>query len=554
MNAGNPDLKVTGLDVLTTGLNLAELDLHGGEGLWDEVARFTRDSRLEDLVDRCMGGRAAPRLWAIMEAPGSGPGAAAAGLGVARVLADRGQAVALLDVDEKEPRLTRWLGRVEQEGWIDMVRFGASLHAASAPLPSDNRRGSVIGVGSFSPTGVTPDEVGDLLGRLRHQADDLVMVLPAKLRSQPWLEAAHMRLLCWDLLARDRADTETIVSELERMGAAPEAVLGFGVEEYLAIQDRLREDVVGAETEPSPEPSPEPTAALTPDLESEAEPEPVGAASPSSAEAEDEAEEEPAASGRAGARRGRSSGLFVFAAVAAVAALVLIGVFVVGQRQAPDGRPTEVATARVDGAPGAADVLPPPPAPVADGEGEDPGAAATGTITDEPLPKPAGPEAGADDELATGDAGAGVAADENEGVEPPGEGGDGAATPAGDLQPADDLEPAPLPGPAAPAAPVQEQEDAGPAGFDPAPFREPVGEAGWALWLFSLPSEADADREVRELARRGLVAEHRAVEIKDRGRWYRVYTGSFATRAQASAAAPALRDRLAHDWAVPARF
>ena len=402
MNAGNPDLNVSGLDVLTTGLNLAELDLHGGERFWDEVARFTRESRLEDLVDRCMGGRAAPRLWAIMEAPGSGPAAAAAGLGVARVLADRGQAVALLDVDEKEPRLTRWLGRVEQEGWIDMVRFGASLHAASAPLPSDNRRGSVIGVGSFSPTGVTPDEVGDLLGRLRHQADDLVMVLPAKLRSQPWLEAAHMRLLCWDLLARDRADTETIVSELERMGGAPEAVLGFGVEEYLAIQDRLREDVASAE----PAASPEPTAAMTPDLESEAEPESEGAVPPPPVETEDEAEVEPAASGSAGTRRRRSSGLFVFAAVAAVAALVLIGVFVVAQRQSPEGRPAEVATARVDGAPGAADVLPPPPAPAAD------------------------------DELATGEAGDGVAtdsvaADGNEGVEPPGEASAGVADTGG---------------------------------------------------------------------------------------------------------------------------
>lgn len=519
MNAGNPDLNVSGLDVLTTGLNLAELDLHGGERFWDEVARFTRESRLEDLVDRCMGGRAAPRLWAIMEAPGSGPAAAAAGLGVARVLADRGQAVALLDVDEKEPRLTRWLGRVEQEGWIDMVRFGASLHAASAPLPSDNRRGSVIGVGSFSPTGVTPDEVGDLLGRLRHQADDLVMVLPAKLRSQPWLEAAHMRLLCWDLLARDRADTETIVSELERMGGAPEAVLGFGVEEYLAIQDRLREDVASAE----PAASPEPTAAMTPDLESEAEPESEGAAPPPPVETEDEAEVEPAASGSAGTRRRRSSGLFVFAAVAAVAALVLIGVFVVAQRQSPEGRPAEVATARVDGAPGAADVLPPPPAPAAD------------------------------DELATGEAGDGVAtdgvaADGNEGVEPPGEASAGVAAPA------DDGEPAPLPGPAAPAAPVPDRGDAGSDGLDPTPFREPVGEAGWTLWLFSLPTEAAADREVRELARRGLVAEHRAVDIEERGRWYRVYTGSFATRAQANAAAPALLDQLAHDWAVPARF
>ena len=207
MNGDKLDLRPGGLEILSTGLNLAELDLHGGEGFWDEVARYARESSLETQVDASIGGRAAPRVWAIMESPGAGPTAAAAALGIARLLADRGQAVVLVDVDENEPSLTRWLGRTELEGWIDMIRFGASLHSASDSLPSDNRRGSVLGVGSFAPTGVTPDEVADLLARLRRQADDLVMVLPAKLRSQPWFEASHIKLLCWDLLSRSAADT-----------------------------------------------------------------------------------------------------------------------------------------------------------------------------------------------------------------------------------------------------------------------------------------------------------------------------------------------------------
>ncbi len=503
MNEGNLDIRPGGLDILSTGLNLAELDLHGGDGFWEEVRRYARDSLLEAQVDVAMGGRAAPRIWAFVESPGSGPAAAAAALGAAYLLADRGQAVVLVDADENEPRLTRWLGRTEMEGWIDMVRFGASLHAASDALPSDSRRGSVLGIGSFAPTGVTPDEVGELLGRLRRQADDLVLVLPAKLRSEPWLKTADIRLLCWDLLSRSAADTGKIVVEMERMGAKPDALVGFGVEEFTAIRDHLVEiETRSAEEAETPEPAPE-----EPDLPDDAaEPEPVFVDPPG---AEPAAEKPPK-----GPRR--SSGIFVFAAVAAVVCLGLLGVFLAGQF----------------------------------GGGEDAGSVVVAAVgdTQRTVPVVAGsvdiPAANAPIELQT------------EAIETP---GDGATEDPGtaDIQP--EVTPEPLVADTSPAAVVPdtaqvEPPAAEPNGMDWAPFRKPAGQDGWALWLTSFPTESDAGDEIRRLESRGIRAAMHAVEIKDRGRWFRVYAGSFPDRAGAKAAVEGLKAELKHDWVVPARF
>jgi hypothetical protein len=85
-------------------------------------------------------------------------------------------------------------------------------------------------------------------------------------------------------------------------------------------------------------------------------------------------------------------------------------------------------------------------------------------------------------------------------------------------------------------------------------FTEPVGQAGWALWLYSLPDSALAKVEIRELQRRGLRAVYRPVQIEDRGEWYRVYVGSFPDRRSAVAAAEPLGAVLDHDWIRPVRF
>jgi cell division septation protein DedD len=81
-----------------------------------------------------------------------------------------------------------------------------------------------------------------------------------------------------------------------------------------------------------------------------------------------------------------------------------------------------------------------------------------------------------------------------------------------------------------------------------------VGAAGWALWLYSQPNQAAADNDVAGLARQGFQATARAIDLPEKGRWYRIYVGSFPSKEAAQQAAPALLAHLKHDWAAPARF
>lgn len=508
MNNVERDMIVNGREVLTAGLNLPELDLHGGQGFWQEVRRFcdAGASRLDGAVDRLIAGRSAPRVWAIMESPGSGQTAAAAALGFAQILADRGQSVVLVDADEQEQRITRWSGRAEQEGWIDMVRFGASLHASSSPLPSDNRRGAVVGIGSFNPTGATPDEIAELLDRLRHQADDLLLVMPAKLRSMPWIESAQIRVLCWDLLSRSQSDTEKIVEEMERMGAGPDVLLGFGMEEYLAIHHTLRESApVGVEPEAIPQEEPADTeSSLQPADEPESVPEPrvdeeIPVVGPPATDPESDQPE---------TTRRRSSWVFVFGAVVAVACLGVLAVFFSDHFDRGSNETRPVAVARMD-----SETAKPVDLPVDGGLSIDP-------IVTEPLTDASGREG---DERSSGELEAAeVPVTEPLVVEPP------------------------------LAEPPVAQPDR--VAFERTPFQSTVGTDGWALWLYSQPSRAEAEAEIRELQRRGIVATYREVEIKDLGRWYRVYAGDFETEAAAKTAVPGLLEQLKHDWAVPTEF
>ena len=48
--------------------------------LWDIFVERNLTPEERALVDAAMSGRSAPRVWAVMESPGSGPGGAAAGL------------------------------------------------------------------------------------------------------------------------------------------------------------------------------------------------------------------------------------------------------------------------------------------------------------------------------------------------------------------------------------------------------------------------------------------------------------------------------------------
>ena len=60
--------------------------------------------------------------------------------------------------------------------------------------------------------------------------------------------------------------------------------------------------------------------------------------------------------------------------------------------------------------------------------------------------------------------------------------------------------------------------------------------------------------ELKELERRNLKTAVKAVDVPEKGRWYRVYLGNFATRAEANAAKPALLEKLGADYAAAKRF
>jgi cell division protein FtsN len=74
------------------------------------------------------------------------------------------------------------------------------------------------------------------------------------------------------------------------------------------------------------------------------------------------------------------------------------------------------------------------------------------------------------------------------------------------------------------------------------------------LWVYSLADSSSAAAEVAQLESRGFQATYRAVQLAERGRWYRVYVGSFASRADAEAAVPYVKGELKDDWVQPARF
>jgi hypothetical protein len=99
-----------------------------------------------------------------------------------------------------------------------------------------------------------------------------------------------------------------------------------------------------------------------------------------------------------------------------------------------------------------------------------------------------------------------------------------------------------------------EPADVDPAVFDMAPYGTPVGTGGWALHVYSLPSMESLQEELKKLERRGFKTAVKAVDVEGKGRWYRVFLGNFATRAEANAAKPALLAELGVDYAAAKRF
>jgi len=86
------------------------------------------------------------------------------------------------------------------------------------------------------------------------------------------------------------------------------------------------------------------------------------------------------------------------------------------------------------------------------------------------------------------------------------------------------------------------------------PYLQDVGVDGWALHLYSFPDSLAAESQANALRGRGFRTETRPVQFKDKGRWFRVYVGSFVTRGEALEARDPLFEKLNIDWARATEF
>jgi len=464
----------------------------------------------------------------------------------------------LLDCDDQNMALTRWAGRVEAEGWIDLARYGTSVLTSGVPMPFVGRRGYLLGVGSFAPTDVTGEEIDFLLTRLRRQADDLLLVVPADSVGRLWASAAAIRIFCWDRKTMSEEEAGAISAGLTKAGCPLTAVTTF---QETGVAGALLVDEVISETESVPE-TPEPVAQSEPETEKpsvqeQPETETEDETVPESTEDDDwqdlplekgDGQEEPEADELEHEDPGledpgpekedqeepeleqdpvparETSRVFWVGAVVALALIAVATVYYFQFVRVPPEGPF-----------GPINVVTETGSPESGGEGMSSGTAdrdevPTSTVVADSLTDSAVGEDDTSGSLA-------VTGTERETV------ADSAASlEVATSEPvrADEIQ--------------REEPVTRPAGFDMSPYREPVGAKGWALHVYSLSNSPGIAKQIQELDRRGFQSEVKTFDLGEKGRWFRIYLGSFASRSEARQAMPALLEKLGEDWATPVRI
>jgi hypothetical protein len=534
------------LTEIPSGWSGAELDLVPGEGFWARIEQIAVKGEMTRGLDAAMHGQSSPRIWLFLHEPGRGDLSAAVAMSFARELAFRDQAALLLDCDDRDQALTRWAGRVEAEGWIDLARYGTSVLTSGVPLPFVGRRGYLLGVGSFAPTDVTGDEINTLLTRLRRQGDDLLLVASADALGRLWAPAAAIRIFCWDRQTLTDQEAGAIAKGFSDAGCPLTAVATF---QDSAVEEQLVEDVL-TETETAPQESPpdlppvppaeEPSDAVVektegePDGDTGPEPEPLDKkgwrgfpleeeTGPAEFVSDAEDGPEPVLEMEPAAVRATSR-VFWYGALVAVVLIAVIGIYYFKFVRVPsEGHFEQI------------DIAIPTESPSAGDESGSFGGSDSNEMTaltvgadslamaldDQSHPEASLPETGL-----VGDA----VGDTVPSVET-------AVTQTGQ----DDEEPPEIP-------------TVTPSVFDMSPYQEPAGTRGWALHVYSLPDSAGTVAQVRELDRRGFLSEVRIFDLGDKGRWRRIYLGSFDSRSSALQAMPALLEKLREKWAKPERI
>ena len=519
------------LPLLVSGWGAGRISFATGEDFWRDAFRFAAEGNLGEELDRALGGRSAPRVWAILHEPGEWALAAATALGFARELAGRDQAVILLDGDEGQAAFTRQASAEEGLGWVDMIRYGSGVSECGLVLPFAGRQGYFVGVGAYSPSEPTAEEITGLLRRLQRQADDVIVCAPADAIGRRWAAQADLRLLCWDRSERAAGLVEELAGNLTAAEQPLTGLVGYGLP---------------SETEPHLLPEEDVEAVVEEKVVEQGEAAPSAADILQDLEKQDEEHQEDAEMARREeefARRKGSSRLFGWVAAAAVLLIAVSAFYYIKYLHVPS-----------DGLfPSAAEETQSPTVPAGVAT-HDSGLAASEALEDE---NPQGRDAAGAEGSLTGeplDTGAAAVAPAEEPPVVPEPGDSGAETAAGigtetgsetvgEIESDPGIDSEVTSADPEPTRPV----------FDITPYTHAPGEAGWALHVYSFPDTSQARQMQQSLAARGIQSDIRAVEIKDKGRWYRIYLGSFPDMGTALAARDALLEKLGEKWAGAVR-
>ncbi len=576
-----------GLPLFAAGHGAASLRLEGGAGFWPALEQLVDGDGVAGQLDDLLAGATSPRTWLVLHEPGEPQLSCVAALMLARALTGRGQNVLVLDVDEDEAALTRWTGREETEGWIDVARFGASVLGAGITLPFPGGRGTLLGTGSFRPTDATDGEIVSLVGRLRHQGDDIVLVGSVGPAVVPWARLATRRILCWDPTVRAADQLQNVNRPFEASGVPLTGVLAFGdvpaapvamapvvADEVVAV-DAVVADVAAAASADEPAPTGIPADAVDgsedgiddgSDEGFDGEVDDDVAAVPGVPE-DDEALTAPTLAVTAGVdvpapraevdpeerakaraawqprspsvshdadlglglenevSRGTPRVFWLATGVFVVALLAVAWYWSEYVRVPPGGYFSPVAT-REDSTSARRDST----------------ALAAGA-------QPATGAAG-DDARQVAEAGSLTSIDDSLSEARRANGPGGAKPAPANAAAVPDVMPAVPAGHV--ASPAQPAAAPAIAPLDRNTYEVPVGQAGWALHVYSVPDSAGAVKECLGLKRAGFQSAVRIVEIKEKGgRWWRIYVGSYPSKSAALAAMPALLEKLSAKWAEP---
>jgi len=497
-NMGNGGM---GLPIFPAGISLENVRLREGPFFWEEIQKISSEMSLTPLVTDLLGQDEAPPVWVFLDAPERTVSRTVAVMGVARALHRRGKKVLILDGDDRQPDLSGWIGRLDDSGWVDFARYGASLQVCSVPLPWDAEGSFVMGVGSYSPAWLSAEEANALVERLRSLADVVLITAPVGEGGAPWAAVPSLRVVCWDRETLGESGVENLVRDVRLIGDRPQAMIAFGA---------LDKAAGGAAPETADE-------AAAP---SEGKTETVAAAASANRDAGT-----PSASPGKDASGG-SSPFFRWLAVSlAVVVIAILGWwFLIAERaDSPDFEPDLASQAAgtdriaLDSAAGS----PAGEEPAIDASAGDESAA----------DEPAADDSAADDSAA-GESVAGTPA-----------AGTADAVAAGE-----------------PEAEAQAQATGGAEVATEAPVPDrtnwdvEVGDLGWALHVYSLVDSTSALTEVAGMERRGVRGAIRPFVKDDGAVWYRVYAGSFPDRTAAKSAIAELKTMLGADWVNPVRF